>query len=821
MGVEPMPGRTARGVTAPFQPDEILLDRFRILREVAYGGMGVVYDAFDEKLDRRIAIKCALPGYAIHLTPEVRHASEISHPNVCRLFEIHRASTPRGEMEFVTMEFIEGETLASRLRGEPMDDNEARDIALQLCAGLAEAHRHRVIHGDLKCNNVMLTKSPDGARRAVILDFGLAQRSEEAFAAGGTPGYMAPELLRGEAPSVASDIFALGVILRAMAGSRYVEEAVRPGSEQVSTVTQAPGSEAAQAVVRVPAQGAWVRVISRCLDPRPQSRYSSAEALAEALQPSKLARRAVGIGAAVLLAATAAFVTYQRTTAPVESVRLAMLPFSSQDAGVSETLGRLHGTSKTAYRLLATDPRINSIEKARDTGQATHVLQGQLDEADGNATLHLSLTDTRTQTKLADWSAVYTHDQLRYLPWAAAGVVTSMLHLPVLPEANRVKPEANPDYVAGSQQVRRDSTVDAAMATLARALAADPDSAAVHAAMAEAQWFKYYLTRDKQWLAKSTESLRQAQLRNPDAARVHRVSGILEANAGRYEQAIAQYRRSLEIEPGNADGQRRLGQAYEKINQLELALASFRRAIELEPEYYRNYHALGAFYFQQGLFSEAEKTLAKAVELAPNESTLHYALGSVLNNLGRFSDAERELRISIDQRPSAAALHSLGASLYYQSRDREAIPYFRQALQLNPRSALAWLHLGICHRRSGQVRESEQANLRGLALSEADVAQDPRDGHSRSVLAYLCARLGQRQRAESEIAQALHLSPSDGDTRAMAALTYEALGRRDDAIAVLNSSNPETRADLNRWPDVAGLHADVRFQRLLKVQTVQ
>jgi tetratricopeptide (TPR) repeat protein len=264
-----------------------------------------------------------------------------------------------------------------------------------------------------------------------------------------------------------------------------------------------------------------------------------------------------------------------------------------------------------------------------------------------------------------------------------------------------------------------------------------------------------------------------------------------------------------------------LGQVYEKKNQPEQALACYRRAIELEPEYYRNYQALGAFYFQRGRFSEAVPALTKAVELAPDESTLHFALGSSLNNLGRFGDAERELRISIDLRPSATALRALGAALYYQERDREAIPYFRQALEMNPRAALAWLHLGICYRRTGQMRESERANRSGLAVIEADVAQDPRDGHSRSILAYFCARLDQRQRAESEIAQAIQLSPSDDDTRSMAALTYEALGRRDNAIAVLNNSNPETRADLNRWPDVPGLRADVRFQRLLKVQSVQ
>src|ERR1700693_3795689 len=140
----------------PFQPGELLDSRFRIAREVARGGMGIVYEAFDEKLDRRIALKCARSGFRKRLPPEVRHASEISHPNVCKIFEIHTASTASGEIDFLTMEFLEGETLSARLARGRLPEAEARIIAAQICAGLAEAHRHRVVHGDLKSNNVIL-----------------------------------------------------------------------------------------------------------------------------------------------------------------------------------------------------------------------------------------------------------------------------------------------------------------------------------------------------------------------------------------------------------------------------------------------------------------------------------------------------------------------------------------------------------------------------------------------------------------------------------------------------------------------------------------
>src|ERR1700680_2155987 len=145
-----------------FEPGQLLDNRFRIVRELAEGGMGIVYEALDEKLDRRIAIKCAKAGFRKRLPPEVRNASEISHPNVCKIFEIHTTSTHRGEAEFLTMEFLEGETLAERLRRGPLPEAEARTIARQLSEGLAEAHRNRVIHGDLKSNHVILTTGEYG-----------------------------------------------------------------------------------------------------------------------------------------------------------------------------------------------------------------------------------------------------------------------------------------------------------------------------------------------------------------------------------------------------------------------------------------------------------------------------------------------------------------------------------------------------------------------------------------------------------------------------------------------------------------------------------
>ncbi|HET8550442.1 MAG TPA: hypothetical protein VFL57_20670, partial [Bryobacteraceae bacterium] len=121
----------ARPAGDPLSPGQLLCARFRILRRVGHGGMGFVYEAFDEKLNRRVALKCARTGYAQRLSPEVRLASEVSHPNVCRIFEIHTDVTPDGPIDFVTMEFLEGETLSRRLAGGKLPEKEARSIALQ------------------------------------------------------------------------------------------------------------------------------------------------------------------------------------------------------------------------------------------------------------------------------------------------------------------------------------------------------------------------------------------------------------------------------------------------------------------------------------------------------------------------------------------------------------------------------------------------------------------------------------------------------------------------------------------------------------------
>ncbi|MEP7367590.1 MAG: serine/threonine-protein kinase, partial [Acidobacteriota bacterium] len=223
---ELLPATQTAAISAPtggrFQAGELVAGRFRIKRTIAEGGMGVVYLAVDEKLKQLRALKVAKLGFAGQLPPEARSALAVTHPNVCRVFEIHTADTPDGPFDFLSMEFIDGGTLSRRLREKgAFPEPEARRLAEQICAGLAASHARNLLHRDLKSNNVLLAGEPGGGLRAVVTDFGLAQQpalppipseSSDPYVTGvaGTPEYLAPERWQGKPASVASDIYALG-----------------------------------------------------------------------------------------------------------------------------------------------------------------------------------------------------------------------------------------------------------------------------------------------------------------------------------------------------------------------------------------------------------------------------------------------------------------------------------------------------------------------------------------------------------------------------------------------------------------------------------
>ncbi|MFN0136572.1 MAG: protein kinase domain-containing protein [Phycisphaerae bacterium] len=264
-----------------FVPGRVLADRYRIVGLLGKGGMGEVYRADDLKLHQVVALKflpAALADDALRLDRlrnEVRTARQISHPNVCRVYDL-------GEIDgqaYLSMEYVDGEDLASLLRRiGRLPRDKAIDIARQVCAGLAAAHEKGIVHRDLKPMNIMI----DGRGKVRITDFGLAALldDEHSIQRGGTPAYMAPEQLKGKKSTIGTDVFSLGLVLyEAFTGkrayeARSVNDLIRLHAETTPTSPTRLVDDLDPAVERV---------IMRCLEREPDARPQSALTIAAAL----------------------------------------------------------------------------------------------------------------------------------------------------------------------------------------------------------------------------------------------------------------------------------------------------------------------------------------------------------------------------------------------------------------------------------------------------------------------------------------------------------------------------------------------------------
>jgi serine/threonine-protein kinase len=264
-----------------FLPGRLLAGRYRIIALLGKGGMGEVYRADDLTLGQPVALKF-LPeeaardqGLLERFKNEVRVARRVSHPNVCRVYDV-------GDVEghnFFTMEYVDGEDLASLLRRiGRLPEDKALDIARQLCAGLAAAHTKGVLHRDLKPANIML----DGRGQAVITDFGLAGVADQIQGAevrSGTPAYMAPEQLAGKEVSTRSDIYSLGLVLyEIFTGKRAFAE---KSSEKTRTGSSREISRPSTVVKDL--NPVIERVILRCLETEPSARPATVLSVAAAL----------------------------------------------------------------------------------------------------------------------------------------------------------------------------------------------------------------------------------------------------------------------------------------------------------------------------------------------------------------------------------------------------------------------------------------------------------------------------------------------------------------------------------------------------------
>lgn len=861
-----------------FLSNEVIFGRFRIVRRLGGGGMGDVYEAFDLELSQSIAIKrirpeiAGIPGVLSRFKKEVQLARRLSGPNICRIHELfvmgEDGAAPA--TAFLTMEFLEGITLAEKLRQTgPMPWREAQVIATDICVGLSTIHDAGIIHRDLKSRNIMLADR-NGSRRAVLMDFGVARELVPRNAADesgltapgavlGTPDYMAPEQFEGKAVTPATDIYALGVLLyELVTGNHPFAASSALGAAVLRAKPPAPASSLQHGLPR-----RCDLVIRKCLEYDAALRYQSAvevqRAIWSAAIPFNLSRipaaATAGLIGLVLLVLTLFFV-------PAISDRMRGILFSSSEKhiavlpldvagdakgnqalgdGLMDSLaGRLSDldvSNRSLWVIPASEVRkfkVNDPSSALHDLGATIVIKGSFERADHAAHLRLSLIDSKKLRQIGFVDVENQIDDLAALEDEAITRLGRLLNISIEDDRGRggletATPAAYEDYLEALGYLQRfdqPGNLDRAIHMLQNVVLTDNDFALAFARLGRAYILKFRLDRNPEWLQQAQLYCdRAAKLQNNDPSIYIALADIQELT-GQHELAISEFEKAIALDPRNPDAYSGIANSYQsdgKAADLAKAEAYYRKAEALRPEDWNGYNNLGNFYDETGRTRDAIDQYNQALRLTPDNSAVLVDLGIAYLDSGDpklLTLAEHALEKSADINPTYQAYANL-ANLYgIQRRFADSVAASQKALALDDQDYAVWTNLTDAYEGLGDHERASASRKRAIALAERAVQLNSSDADARATLAALLAAAGQRDKAEVNLRASLLLSPESPSVLAEAADAYESLGDRRQAIACLERAmkNGLAPVQLNGDPLLYGIAADPNFYRSPSVQ---
>ena len=552
-GRTPSPPRCAEASSPCFNAAELIGERYRIVRLIGEGGMGEVYEAEDLLLKERVALKTVRQDVARdekvieRFKREIQLARRVTHPNVCRIFDVglHRPGVGKSELAFLTMELLDGETISQRLeRKGRFATDQARSVVAQVTAALDAAHQVGVVHRDFKSSNVMLVEN-HGRLRAVVTDFGLARGRNAAAdptitgdgGVVGSPSYMAPEQVEGREITAAADIYALGIVMYEMVTGRLPFVGASPLSTAVMRLSEEPVTPCAHVADLDPQ---WEAGIMACLAREPAARPAHARAVYDLIAGKPGGRRglrwlipavagiaALGLGWHIFLRKAPPADTDRAGMAPPAVVAdrsgrrsVAVLGFKNltgkvEENWISGALAEMISTELAASTDIRTIPSESVARAKRELGvtdeisfapdtlaklrsnlDADYVLTGSYmalgKDAGARIRFDLKLQDTRTGETVAVLSQTGNEADLVDLVAATGEALRSRLSLGELSPSEREGVRASmsrPDvlrlYTEGLAQLRVEACASA-RGPLEQAVAADPEFAMAHAVLAEA-----------------------------------------------------------------------------------------------------------------------------------------------------------------------------------------------------------------------------------------------------------------------------------------------------------------------------------------------
>lgn len=606
------------------------ISHYRIVEKLGEGGMGVVYRARDTKLDRDVALKFLPPNLVAseeelaRFEQEARAISALNHPAIATIYDVDEADGQK----YIVLEYLPGGTLKGKLKRLKSEDGEfsleeVTAYGIQIAEALSHAHRHGIIHRDVKTDNIMLTEEG----KAKLTDFGLAKlrgsvQITKTASTVGTAAYMSPEQVRGEEVDHRTDVFSFGIVLYELVTSHLPFRAEFEAALNYAILNDSapPLRESRPGV-----PPALAEIIGRCLEKDPAKRPQTAAEIAGELKkvehdlagppagrPSRaglLSKKAVWIPAAIgVLLVTLYLFSPRSASPPVSSKWIAVLPFenlsdSKEDEYFSDgitddiiaqlsKIGDLKVISRTSvmqYKGVGKNVR----EIGRDLGVGT-VLEGSVRRSGNQLRIVAQLIDAANEGHL--WVETYDKEmtQVFAIQSDVAQRIAAALQAKLSPsERGRIEKKQTDNtesyqlYLKGRfyWNKRRIDDIKTAIEYFKQAIEKDPGYAQAYAGLASTYvLIPQYGMQSMEWYAKADSAARKALEIDATLAEAYTVLGLI-ANDHEYDWAGAEkyFRRAIELDPGYPTAHQWYSSTLMYLGRLDEALAEVKRAHELDP----------------------------------------------------------------------------------------------------------------------------------------------------------------------------------------------------------------------------------------------
>jgi len=844
------------------------LGPYRILRPLGSGGMGAVYLAWDQRLERRVALKLlthtAGDDAVRHVRHEARAVARLTHANIAALYD----TAEHNGVSFLVMEYVDGEPLSHLARSQPVSVAQALDIGIQLTDALSYAHGEGIIHRDVKPANVMLTR--DG--KVKVLDLGLARVTSSDPAAptqslsdavvaprAGTPAYMAPERLGGQPADARTDVYSVGVLLfelltgtRPFLSSDFVSLAVSIATQPTPHVSG----------IRPDLPAALDDLIARAMAKEAATRVATAAELRDGLvsvrdeltnpRPApipdtahdwwRLTLTAAAIGALALIS----WFVFRPVPGAVTPATIALAPIVSamSDDPELDELGVLLGS--VLSRNLAALPGVTIVvpDLAQDgsPGSKTAPTAGPSPPRAYSVTLTIRRKGSavvaagaliRQGESRPIWDQEFEGEALGVLRFATTNLATAFerdLALGrVLTGEQRTRLQRLPtgdaqalvSYLRGRvvlDTATNRAADDEAAAAYARAIQRDAAFAEAHAGLAQV----FLLTQrhapgESGWRDKAKEAAAKAVALDTLSDLAHVACALVARELTQKDDALVHARRAVILNPSGDDGHRVLGLALIDAGQADLGFAALRQAVSLRPGHWANAYALGIAQLRGGRTREAVDPLRRTLELRKDFQAGYVNLGVAYLRLDEWALSVGNSQRALDLEPrDAYALNNLGTAYYWDGRFTLALQSFQAAVREEP-NAIRHMNLGDAYHRLGRMADAKQAYLDAVDLAEKQLAKTYSAGTA-AVAAKCEAKLGRTDIAETHALAALAADKDNDEVVYKLAVVYAIAGRLGMSLDHLERAVGlgYSRALVRRDPDLQALRNDPRFKALVQ-----